>query len=78
MLCEFGMDRDYGMAVIDSNQIFQTVKVNQRINRILDERLSSAIQLISENRIKMDALVDKLLQLNHLNREEIDQILTDA
>ena len=78
MLCEFGMDRDYGMVVIDSNQIFQTVKVNQRINRILDEQLNAAIHLISENRSKMDALVDKLLRLNHLNQEEIDTILTEG
>ena len=77
MICEFGMDKDYGMSVINPNQLFQSTETNLKINNILNEQLKAAIAHISENRHKIDALVEKLLQFNHLNKEEINQIFSE-
>ena len=76
MICELGMDDEFGMAVIDPDSPFQTERINQRVNVLLKDQLDEAIRLISENRSKVDALVSKLLEKNHLNKEEISEILS--
>ena len=76
MICELGMDEEFGMAVIDSNSPFQSEKISQRVNIILKEQLEEAIRLISENRGKVDKLVEKLLEKNHLNKQEIEEVLS--
>ena len=37
----------------------------------------SALELLQENKSKLDALVEALLAKNHLNLREIEQILKD-
>ena len=76
MICELGMDDECGMAVIDPDSPFQSDRINQRVNAILKEQLDEAIRLISGNRGKVDALVAKLLEKNHLNKAEIEQVLS--
>ena len=76
MICELGMDDECGMAVIDPDSPFQADRINQRVNVLLKEQLDEAIRLISEHRDKVDALVAKLLEKNHLNKEEIEEVLS--
>ena len=77
IICSFGMDEAIGLAVIDSRSMMGdlAVQVRAEINRILEEELQNAIRLISDNRPKMDALVDALLTRNHLTGSEIKAIL---
>ena len=42
----------------------------------MKEQLAEAIRLISDNRSKVDKLVTKLLEKNHLNKEEIEEVLS--
>ena len=76
IICELGMDDESGMAVIDPDSPFQADRINQRVNIILKEQLDEAVRLISENRDRIDALVSKLLEKNHLNKEEIAEVLS--
>lgn len=76
MVCEFGMDKEHGISFLDSNQPFQALKVQRRINEILNEQMDIAITCISDNLKKMDNLVDQLFKQNHLNKNEIDCILS--
>lgn len=75
MVCVFGMEESFGLAVSDdaSGSISSEVKVI--INRILKEQMEESVRLISENRNKIDALVRELLVKNHLNGTQIDEIL---
>jgi ATP-dependent Zn protease len=49
-------------------------QVRQAVNAILQEQLDLATKLLEENRDKLDRMVQTLLQKNHLNGKQIDEI----
>ena len=55
-----------------------SVEVRASVNRILKEQMSKAVKLISENKDKIDSLVEELMSKNHLNGSEIEQAITKA
>jgi len=78
IVCSYGMDEEFGLAVVhtslsDSGPMSQEVR--NAVNRILNEQLQLAIRLISENKDKIDALVDALMARNHLTDVEIEAVL---
>lgn len=79
ILCSYGMDSDFGLAVIDPDAYRigseMSLEIKAGINRILSQQLERAVRLITENKDKLDALVDELIAKNHLNENEITQIL---
>ncbi len=81
MICAYGMDEDFGLAVVPTSMITDgplAVEIRAAVNRILKEQLAEAVRLIAENKNKIDALVDALMSKNHLNGAEIDEILSKA
>ncbi len=81
IVCSFGMDDEFGLSVIPGEAATNgamSAEVRAAVNRILKEQMSEAVKLISENRDKIDALVDELMAKNHLNGAEIEQALTKA
>ncbi len=76
MVCSYGMEKDFGMAVLDHSSAEGAVSAEMRevVNRILEEQMSEAVRLISENRERMDLLVETLMVRNHLNGPEITEI----
>ncbi len=81
MICAYGMDADFGLAVVPTAAITDgplAVEIRAAVNRILNEQLAEAVRLISENKSKIDALVEALMSRNHLNGVEIDEILSKA
>jgi len=78
LLCRYGMDEAFGLAVID----LQTIRtgelgeeVRTAVNTILREELNKAIALLEAHRPQIDALVAALLERNHLSGAEIEAIL---
>ena len=61
MICVYGMDEDFGMAVVDPENSFMSQQVYRDINEILKEQLAEAVRLITENKNKMDQLVEQLI-----------------
>jgi ATP-dependent Zn protease len=81
MICAYGMDEDFGLAVVPASMITDgplAVEIRAAVNRILKEQLTEAVRLIAENKSKIDALVEALMSKNHLNGAEIDEILSNA
>lgn len=78
MICDYGMDKDFGLAVADadvnSGEFYNDVRT--AINKVLDAEMEKAINLISDNKAAIDALVDALMEKNHLMGKEIDDILS--
>ena len=72
MICSYGMDQSVGMSYINANGITHTIR--DRVNSILDEELKNAIAIIKANREAIDAIVDALIDRNHLKGNEIDDI----
>ena len=78
IVCNYGMDPDVGMAVIGgsySEGKVMPVKVRNAVNRILNEQMQAAVNIISQNKGKVDSLVKVLISENHLNGAEIDEVL---
>lgn len=79
MVCTYGMDDEFGLAVFNTAATTNgtmSVEVRTSINRILKEQLHEAVKVISENKDKIDHLVDALMSKNHLNGDEIEQAIT--
>ena len=78
IVCTYGMDDEFGLAVVNGTVAANgtmSVDVRVAINRILKEQMREAIHLISENKDKIDSLVDELMTKNHLNGTEIEQAI---
>ncbi len=81
IVCTYGMDEDFGLAVVKGSVAANgtmSVEVRTTINRILNEQMTEAVRLITDNKPKINALVDALLQKNHLASDEIETILKEA
>ena len=78
LLCRFGMDEDFGLAVISQEEIRSgplSEKVRDAVNRILEQEMKNAVDQIRENREAIDRLVAALIDKTHLMGDEIDRIL---
>ena len=71
----YGMDEEMGLSSFDKvpDGFYPTLR--RRTNEILAEELSFAKEIIRTHRSAIDALVDALLEQNHLKGDEIDAIL---
>lgn len=81
IICTYGMDADFGLAVIDSNAYRYgelSAEVRAAVNRILAEEMEAAISTVSENKAAIDAIVSVLTERNHLTGTEIDEIFSGA
>lgn len=81
IICTYGMDDDFGLAVIPSDVAVSgpmSPEVRASVNRILKEQMNEAIRLVSQNRDKLDSLVKALLLKNRLNGTEIKELLSEA
>lgn len=80
IVCTYGMDDDFGLAVI-ANAVAangtMSVEVRTAVNKILKEEMAMAVALIEENKNLIDALVEALLEKNHLNGAEIGSVLSN-
>lgn len=75
MLCSYGMDDEFGLAVIGAAGSETESAIRSAVNGILREQLLEAIRLITENRSRFDRLVNSLLLYNSLKGEDIDKCL---
>jgi ATP-dependent Zn protease len=70
------MDDEFGIAAVDEDMAsLLSVEIMRKINIILKEQLIEGVRIISENKDKMDLLVNQLLKRNHLSADEIESIL---
>lgn len=80
IVCTYGMDDAFGLAVVRDTVAANgtmSVEVRTSVNRILKEQMNEAVRLISENKDKINLLVEELMTKNHLNGEEINMILSN-
>lgn len=77
IVCTYGMDEDFGLAVVAS-QAYQngdlSPEVRNAVNKILSCEMNNAIQIISENKNRLDEMVEVLLLKNHLTGDEISEV----
>lgn len=79
IVCNYGMDRDVGLAVISENELSTGVMAQQvrtAVNNILYKELDVAREILSDNRIAVEKIVEELLHKNHLSSNEIDRVFS--
>lgn len=79
IVCTYGMDDEFGLAVVNGAVAANgtmSIEVRTSINRILKKQMDEAVKLISENKDKIDSLVEELMSKNHLNGAEIELAIT--
>lgn len=77
IICTYGMDEKFGLAVIDPQAAQMgelSAQVREAVNKILADEMHNAIALIEQNRALIDSLVERLLSENHLPGDEIEKI----
>lgn len=74
MICNYAMDPSVGMSYIDPGRI--DANIREKVNAILEEQLTLAVQMIKDNQQAIDIMVDVLMDKNHLKEKEIDEIFS--
>lgn len=75
MIIHYGMDEKYGLAAIDRKTALASPEIMGRVNEILAEEMKNTVELIRENKDKIDILVGELLLKNRLTGEEIKKLI---
>jgi ATP-dependent Zn protease len=71
LVCNYGMDESIGLASFDYSVDKLPAEVVSAVNKILSQQMKEAIRIISENRHKVESLVEALLAKDHLMSNEI-------
>ena len=77
IVCTYGMDDETGLAVFDEKDFSDSVSaqhIRNSVNKILNEEMNSAKEILAKNSKAIKKIVEELLQKNHLNSVEIDEI----
>ena len=80
LICQYGMDPAFGMAVINPQEDpsgAMAAQIREAVNRILNEELAAAIQIIREKKAVMNALTQQLLERNHISGSQLREFFTD-
>jgi len=75
MLCGYGMDPEFGLVVMDPGEAMKDPAFRTRVRDLLDREMRACVDLIRDNRPRMDRLVTALLNKNKLNAQEIEEAL---
>ena len=81
IVCSYGMDYEFGIATVD--QLMETngaiaAEVRSAVNQILEKEMETAISVIRENRKLLDSLVEKLMEDNYLDEDDIKSVFENA
>jgi len=82
MICRYGMNEEFGLlatpelfkyAEAISSPIYQ--KVNEAVNKILQEEMDKTMKLLGENRQNLDSIAKELIEKNRILRCDLERIL---
>lgn len=79
LLCSYGMDEEAGLSYISLKDAAGSGcygALREKVNGILKSELEKAKRQISENKEAINALVEILMERNHMRGEEIDEVFT--
>ncbi len=78
MICRYGMDTTVGMAYTERSSVRtqNPPEVQARINAILTEELEKTVQLIEQHRPAIEAVVNALMERDHLREQELEEIFS--
>ena len=78
MICSYGMDDEFGLSVVNSDAALSgelSAEVREKVNALLSAELKSVINILTENKSALDALVEKLMQQSYMTGDDIEKVL---
>ena len=75
MLCAYGMDGDFGLAAMDLKEALRDREVRGRINGLLRREMANTVEIIRQNKHRIDRMVDALMKKNKLTGTEMESLL---
>ncbi len=78
MICNYGMDDEFGMAVMGQEEATRgplAEKVSQRVSEMIKTEMDHTVGIITEAKPRIDRLVERLLEKNRLDKQEIEALL---
>jgi len=78
MICNYGMDDEFGMAVMSAEEATRgplAAKVSELVSAIIRDEMKNTVEIIAKNKHRMDCMVNALLEKNKLTREEMEALL---
>ena len=77
MLCAYGMDGDFGLAAMDLKEALRDREARARINTLLRREMANTVDIIRQNKPRIDRMVDALMKKNKLTGTEMEALLSD-
>jgi len=77
MICNYGMDEEFGLGVMGQQEAASSPAVKARVNEILREEMRNTIEVIQTNKPRIDRMVSALMEKNKLSGEEIEALLDE-
>ncbi len=77
MLCAYGMEDDFGLAAMDLREAVRDEKVREKINEILRREMNATIEIIMQNKPRIDRMVSALMKKNKLTGPEMEELLKE-
>ena len=75
MLCSYGMDEEFGLAAMEPGEAIKDPAFRKRVNEILGAEMRATVQIIQENKPRIDRMVDALMKKNKLTGAEMEELL---
>jgi cell division protease FtsH len=70
------LGRDYGLGARDYSEEAARL-IDQEVKRILEEQYERAVTIITENRLRVERLVEVLMELETLDRDTFEALMND-
>ena len=77
MLCNYGMDDEFGLAVMNEREAMSDPAFRKRVNELLAAEMRETIDIISKNKHRIDRMVSELMRKNKLTGEEMEELLKE-
>ena len=79
MICSFGMYSEIASGTVQRSEISDetAAAIDRTINKIIQEQLGQAVEIVRAHSKDMDRLVSALMEKTHLNRDEIQKVLNN-
>lgn len=77
MISTYGMDEEFGLAYMDPGEAMRDPEFRRKVNELLHKEMRSTVEIIKNNKDRIDRMVRELLKKNKLTGEEIEELLKE-
>ncbi len=77
MLSAYGMDEEFGLVYMDPREAMKDAAFRKKVNDLLRSEMRNAVEILQQNKARIDRLVSELMKKNKLTGEEMEELLRE-